>query len=315
VPEFKETNKQIQELAKSTNALVPQFKDTMKELQQLAKSVRDVMPDFKDTAKEIQQLAKSLRDIMPDFKETNKDFQQLIKAANKVMPEVNRTLEDFQLLARNWSKLGERFDMLLQTNEKKITKAVDDLNKTLEGSSKFFSKENQDALSEILKNFQQSSRPLDNITKNLDLLLKDSRKTLDKFNSSAEKADRVFDNLEKVTKPMADRGEKILKNLDEASDQLNKAMAEFRLLTQAMTSGQGTLFRLLNDPTLYNRLNDAACQANKLFPRLDHILQDMETFADKLARHPELIGIGGAIRPSSGLKDLPPYPTIWKSSP
>jgi phospholipid/cholesterol/gamma-HCH transport system substrate-binding protein len=31
----------------------------------------------------------------------------------------------------------------------------------------------------------------------------------------------------------------------------------------------------------------------------------VEIFADKLARHPELIGIGGAIRPSSGLKESP----------
>jgi hypothetical protein len=33
----------------------------------------------------------------------------------------------------------------------------------------------------------------------------------------------------------------------------------------------------------------------------------METFADKLARHPELLGVRGAIRPSEGLKQ-PPQP-------
>jgi phospholipid/cholesterol/gamma-HCH transport system substrate-binding protein len=38
-------------------------------------------------------------------------------------------------------------------------------------------------------------------------------------------------------------------------------------------------------------------------PRLDRALRDVEIFADKLARHPELLGIGGAIRPSSGVKE------------
>jgi hypothetical protein len=40
---------------------------------------------------------------------------------------------------------------------------------------------------------------------------------------------------------------------------------------------------------------------------MDRILKDLETFADKLARHPELLGVRGAIRPSEGLKQ-PPQP-------
>ena len=31
----------------------------------------------------------------------------------------------------------------------------------------------------------------------------------------------------------------------------------------------------------------------------------VEVFADKIARHPESIGLGGAVRPSAGLKDMP----------
>jgi hypothetical protein len=42
-------------------------------------------------------------------------------------------------------------------------------------------------------------------------------------------------------------------------------------------------------------------------PRIDRILKDFETFADKLARHPEAIGLGGVVWPGSGLKD-PPTP-------
>jgi phospholipid/cholesterol/gamma-HCH transport system substrate-binding protein len=43
-------------------------------------------------------------------------------------------------------------------------------------------------------------------------------------------------------------------------------------------------------------------------PRLERILKDLETFSDKLARHPELLGVRGAVRPSEGLKEPPrPY--------
>jgi hypothetical protein len=34
-----------------------------------------------------------------------------------------------------------------------------------------------------------------------------------------------------------------------------------------------------------------------------------DVFADKIARRPELIGVGGALHPSSGLKELPGYMT------
>jgi hypothetical protein len=43
---------------------------------------------------------------------------------------------------------------------------------------------------------------------------------------------------------------------------------------------------------------------------MQRILKDFETFADKLARHPELIGAGGVVRPSSGLKGAPTPPIV-----
>jgi hypothetical protein len=51
-----------------------------------------------------------------------------------------------------------------------------------------------------------------------------------------------------------------------------------------------------------------AASVLKLLPRIDRILKDFETFADKLARHPEAIGIGGVVHPSDGLKNAPTPP-------
>ncbi len=36
---------------------------------------------------------------------------------------------------------------------------------------------------------------------------------------------------------------------------------------------------------------------------LEPILRDLRQFSDKVARNPELLGVGGAVRPSNGLKD------------
>jgi phospholipid/cholesterol/gamma-HCH transport system substrate-binding protein len=70
----------------------------------------------------------------------------------------------------------------------------------------------------------------------------------------------------------------------------------------------GTIQKFFTDPSLYNNLNQAACMITTVMPRLDRILRDVEVFADKIARHPETIGVGGAVRPSAGLKESPTAP-------
>ena len=75
------------------------------------------------------------------------------------------------------------------------------------------------------------------------------------------------------------------------------------------TARDGTLKKFLTDPSLYNNIDNAAVLVTRMMPQLERILKDIEVFSDKLARHPESIGLGGAIRPGSGLKN-PPTPPI-----
>src|SRR5262249_22949187 len=156
------------------------------------------------------------------------------------------------------------------------------------------------------------SDQLDSITKNTDELLKESRVTVKKVGNSVEQADQVLANLQKATKPLADRSEHITKNLEEGTEQLGKTLLDVRELLRLLGRGDGSLNKFLNDPALYNNLNEVTCLALKILPRVDRALRDLEIFAEKIARHPEVLGLGGAVRPSSGLKDPPTnnYPRI-----
>jgi hypothetical protein len=66
--------------------------------------------------------------------------------------------------------------------------------------------------------------------------------------------------------------------------------------------------RLLADPSVYQSLDAAAGSLARVLARAEKVARDLEVFADKVARRPELIGVGGAIRPSSGLKESPHAP-------
>ena len=85
-------------------------------------------------------------------------------------------------------------------------------------------------------------------------------------------------------------------------------MSHSRVAVQQFSRQDGSLQKLLSDPQLYQDLDAAAVSLARVMGRAEKIAKDLEVFADKVARRPELIGVGGAVRPSSGLKDLPNSP-------
>ena len=92
------------------------------------------------------------------------------------------------------------------------------------------------------------------------------------------------------------------------ADQLSKTLAEVRETLRAVNRADGTLQKVLTDPALYNSLNDSAASLTRTLLRVEKIAQDLQVFADKVARRPEVIGVGGAVRPSAGLKESPNAP-------
>ena len=109
--------------------------------------------------------------------------------------------------------------------------------------------------------------------------------------------------MRRSSAPLNERGPRLFQNLDEAAEKFNRMLTSVGELMQAVGQSDGTLRRFVTDPMLYNSLADAACLVVKLLPRLERVLRDVEVFADKIARHPELLGVGGAVSPSGGLKE------------
>ena len=66
-----------------------------------------------------------------------------------------------------------------------------------------------------------------------------------------------------------------------------------------------TLQKFLNDPTVYYRIDQILMGVVQQIPTIARILNNAEVFMDKLARHPEALGLGGVVRPGSGIKDSP----------
>jgi len=289
-------------LLRRASEAMPVTQETIAQAGKAMQRYELLAPHIEETLKEYRELAKATREMVPELRRTNEEVQQLAKAVRETVPSLTKTNEQIQATFATWEKTGSRVDDLVNANQEKLAKALDGLNTSLTRLQNVFCDENTANLSATLKNVKTGSDRLDQLTRSADEMMKDSRATMKKIGDSMAKADAALTNMQTATQPFADRSERIMKNLDESTDKLNKMLTETRELIQRITQTDGTVQRLLCDPALYNHLDALACSFLKMMPQLERIMKDVELFADKIARHPEALGIGGVVNPGSGIK-------------
>ncbi len=303
------------DLVQKLDELFPPAKKSLNEMEKVLTRIDKMMPLLNDTLTEFRNAARATNRFIPELEKTNVELRELTKVTRQTVPDLKKTNDEFQLTARVWGKLGERLDVMLQTNEGKINKTIDQIEQSSRQLARFLSDENQKNLNETLKNTRVASQQFDSIAKNTDEMIKESRVTIKNLNSTVIKANDVFDDLRKVTKPISETSPGFMKNLNQSSVTLNQTLNDLRDLMRDVARSEGTLQKLISDPSLYNNLNDSACMVNRIIPRLDRILSDFEIFADKLARHPESLGIAGVLRPGTGLKEGADDPAVAQTCP
>lgn len=333
VPELKKTNEEVRDLVKVTRETMPEVRKAAAEVGELAKASRESFPDLRKTNDEVRELIKAVRETVPEVKKTTQAVGELAKATQDTLPELKKTNEEVRKAATNvadlaqtvkesvpdlkktndevratfitWQKAGERVKLLVETNEKKLEDTLDNLNKTLQNVSSTLNESNRRNFEDILKNVNEGTRNLKTLSQGAEEFVREGTKTMRKVGDSVGKVDEVMGNLQAATKPLAERGGNVVKNLDESTARLNDILADVQALFRALDKSDGTLKRFLTDPSLYQKLDEIVCGAARLMPRLERVLRDVEVFADKIARHPESLGVGGAVRPSAGLKESP----------
>jgi phospholipid/cholesterol/gamma-HCH transport system substrate-binding protein len=133
-------------------------------------------------------------------------------------------------------------------------------------------------------------------------VLADLRTTVQGIGTTVDTADRNLRNLEGLTKPLGDRGGEMVAQIDRTIGRLDETLRQAALFTKALNESQGTLGKLVRDPQVYNDLAQAAQNVSKLTKDLRPIVDDVRVFTDKIARHPEQLGVRGALDRRPGLK-------------
>ena len=83
---------------------------------------------------------------------------------------------------------------------------------------------------------------------------------------------------------------------------LDEVLRQAVFFTKALNESDGTLGKLVRDPRVYEDLAAAAANVKNLSRDLRPIVDDIRVFSDKIARHPEQLGVRGALDRRPGIK-------------
>jgi phospholipid/cholesterol/gamma-HCH transport system substrate-binding protein len=286
-------------------------------------------PKMGQTLDEFTNLARDARSFIPDLKKTNEKIQHLLGADAPNAPldliaaqpplapppveqaNIRNLIRDLQDLVRAVRPAVDELRGTVKRLDPDLSAAIKSGRQAFDGLNEVLSPENRRQVNELLKNANGLAVYIAKLATALTGMLESAEQTIKNIDAQVANAGGVITDLRAITRPLALRSEAIVASVNESTDLLNKALTDVRLLLQGFGNRNGTIQKLLSDPTVYQNLDEASSALAKVMTRAEKISRDLEVFSDKIARRPELIGIGGAIHPSSGLKNAPtaPLPT------
>lgn len=232
-----------------------------------------------------------------------------MQMVQRMEDRVTVSLESFNGAALEWQQVGRSLNGLMETNRGNLDLVIERAAESLHQFSTTMQNANR------LVGDPRNQENLRNTLEALPEMVTETRQAIAAVRSAVEKADANLQNLQQVTGPLAQRSTSIVTRLDGTLANLEGLSGELKDLVQFVSKQDGTVRRFAADPELYENLNQSASSLAVLLQNMEPIMRDLRIFSDKVARHPELMGVGGAMNPSSGVKDPLPAPSRQMSLP
>jgi phospholipid/cholesterol/gamma-HCH transport system substrate-binding protein len=221
--------------------------------------------------------------------------------------------DPFDIFATLEPKLGTALESLTEASTA-VTKLSDDIDRLLLGDGDRFGqlvRKTEKALDDFsgamanINDVMGDAQTRANIKLTLSEMpqvLTDLRSSVQGIGTTLDTADRNLRNLEGLTRPLGERGAGMVAQIDTTIGRLDEVLQQAVFFTKALNESDGTLGRLVRDPRVYEDLAAAAANVKDISRELRPIVDDVRVFSDKIARHPEQLGVRGALDRRPGLK-------------
>lgn len=219
-----------------------------------------------------------------------------LELVSRIESKMNETLDSFASTSNEWRTVGKNMNSLMDTHRGHLDQVIEQAAESLHEFTVAMKSANQTLAD------PQNQENLRATLAALPEMMEDTRKTIAAIRKSVMTADASLTNLTEVTAPLAKKSGSIVHKLEGSVGNLELLLSELNRFAVTLNRDQGSLKLLVSDPQLYRNLNESAATLQSMMKNLEPAIRDLRVFADKAARHPELLGAGGAFKGSSGLK-------------
>lgn len=174
----------------------------------------------------------------------------------------------------SFAEEGERLSDDISGSIRGVEELVTSLNQTM-------NEENKENISDIIQNLESSTGSLNKVIQDrqadLDQMIIDAKKTLQNLDElsgeNKEKLTALIENLEATSA-----------ELETLSTGLNKTNLTLNEVLTKINNGEGTLGKMVNDPSLYNNIDSLSVNLNQL-------IKNMNENPGKYMKHMRLIEV------------------------
>ncbi|MBL4884123.1 MAG: MCE family protein [Planctomycetaceae bacterium] len=237
--------------------------------------------------------------------------QDPLAIVQRIESRLDSTLEAFEQTSQEWKLVGHNVNSLITTKQGSLDQmieqagsALNELTSTMRKASITLDQANKIVADpELQASIKQSMQALPRLMQQTESLIQQTSQTIASTKKAVDTMGTTMENLRVATQPLADNSNQLMTKFDTGLTQLNHALSELDKFSTQLNQGEGSLQKLATDPQLYRNLQLSSASLASLLSNLEPIVQDMQVFSDKIARHPELLGVSGYLKGSSGLKD------------
>ncbi|MEZ6055241.1 MAG: MlaD family protein [Planctomycetaceae bacterium] len=262
--------------------------------------------------------------------------QDPMEIVKRLEENVSKTLATFEETSQEWREVGRSLNSLMATREGQLddvieqtatalaefTAAMKNANETIVATNQFVNDP------ELQKHLRETMRTLPLIADETRQTLLTARETIaatqdvvastrvsiDKVNQNLDKVNANLDQVQAATAPLAAHSKTMVARLDGSLLQMESLLTELNTFATLVNKEDGTLQKFVSDPSLYKNLNQSVVTLTVMLDNLQPTLRDARVFADKIARHPELLGVSGALSGSAGVKEVSEANGVGRSS-
>lgn len=251
--------------------------------------------------------------IAPGTRIAGRSATDPMEIAAKVEQRLSSTLASFEHTGREWGKLASNLNQVMaQTGPDGVNTmqrsaiALEQFTRTMKTAEETL------AAAGTLISDPRYQQQLQATLTALPELLNETRGTLRTVNQVVAQVNTTVANINTATTPLAQHSQSMVNRLNQSLGNIELITGELALVSKMMNENDGTIKKLLTDPTVYRNLNSTSASLAVLLQNLKPVIADMQIFSDKIARHPEVLGLRGVVRGSNGKKETEIVPASFE---